>query len=196
MHTPAGDILNGRPGRGRNVIKQSLAVDFAHARRVQIIAAYFLPTWPMRRALARVVRRGGQVQLLLAGQSDVPMSQLASQRLYQSLLRAGIEIYEYQPQILHAKLIVIDHTIYAGSANLDVRSLHLNYELLVRLPNETLASEARSTFARDLKHCRRIDPAAWPKSRSFWRQIRERCAYFLFAHVDPFISRRQMQRLR
>ncbi len=196
LHTPMGDILTGRPGRGRNVIKQSLAEDFAHAQRVQIIAAYFLPTWPMRRALARVVRRGGQVQLLLAGRSDVPMSQLASQQLYQSLLRAGIEVYEYQPQILHAKMIVIDDIIYAGSANLDVRSLNINYELLVRLPNEALASEARTAFANDLKHSQRIDPAAWRKSRSFWRRLRERWAYFMFAHVDPYISRRQMGRLR
>ncbi len=196
LHTPAGDLLNGRPGRGRNVIKQSLAADFAHAKKVQIIAAYFLPTWPMRRALARVVRRGGQVQLLLAGHSDVPMARLASQRLYQSLLRAGIEIYEYQPQILHAKLIVVDNTIYVGSANLDIRSLNLNYELLLRLPNVTLANEARSAFGRDLKHSQRIDPAAWRKARSLWRRIRERWAYFMFAHVDPFISRRQMQHLR
>ncbi len=196
LHTPTGDILSGRPGRGRNAIKQSLATDFAHAKRVQIIAAYFLPTWPMRRALARVVRRGGQVQLLLAGHSDVPMAQLASQRIYQSLLRAGIEIYEYQPQVLHAKLIVIDDTIYAGSANLDIRSLNINYELLVRLPNATLADEAQSIFAKDLKYSQRIDPAVWRKSRSFWRRIRERWAYFMFAHVDPFISRRQMHRLR
>ena len=196
LHTSTGDILSGRPGRGRNVIKQSLAADFAHARRVQIIASYFLPTWPMRRALARVVRRGGQVQLLLAGHSDVPMAQLASQRLYQSLLRAGIEIYEYQPQILHAKLIVVDNTIYAGSANFDIRSLNINYELLVRLPNATLAKEARSTFANDLEHSRRIEPVAWRKSRSFWRRIRERWAYFMFAHVDPYISRRQMCRPR
>ena len=196
LHTSAGDILSGRPGLGRNVIKQALAADFANARRVQIIAAYFLPTWPMRRALARVVRRGGQVQLLLAGKSDVPMAQLASHRLYQSLLRAGLEIHEYQPQILHAKLIVIDDIIYAGSANFDIRSLNINYELLVRLPHETLAKEARATFARDLKHSQRIDPATWRKSRSFWRRVRERWAYFMFAHVDPYISRRQMKPLR
>ena len=196
LQAPQGDILIGRPSRGRNAIKHSLAVDLAPARHVQIMAAYFLPTWPIRRALARVVRRGGQVQLLLAGQSDVPLSQLACQGLYQRLLRAGMEIYEYQPQVLHAKLVVIDDIVYIGSANLDTRSLDINYELLVRLPNLKLASEARAMFAEDLTRSRRIDPAVWRKARSFWQRLKERWAYFLLAHVDPFIARRQLKRLR
>ncbi len=56
----------------------------------------------------------------------------AARSLYQRLLKAGVEIYEYQPQILHAKLIISDGVTYVGSSNLDIRSLNLNYELMLR----------------------------------------------------------------
>jgi cardiolipin synthase len=115
-------LLSG-PGRGFNFLKRALATDLASARHVQIICAYFLPTWRLRRELIRVVQRGGRVQLILAGKTDVLLSQLASHRLYRLLLRKRIEIFEYQPQILHAKLIIADELVYAGSANLDARSL-------------------------------------------------------------------------
>ena len=96
------------------------------------MVAYFLPSWRLRRDLMRVVRRGGRVQLILAGQSDVQLSKLAAQSLYRRLLRAGVEIYEYQPQILHAKLFMVDDAVYTGSSNLDTRSLQINYELMIR----------------------------------------------------------------
>ena len=136
------------------------------------------------------------MQLILPGKSDVPLSQLASQRLYHTLLRSGIEIYEYQPQILHTKLFIIDHVVYAGSANLDPRSLSINYELLVRVPNERLAYEAQAIFAEDLSHCRKIDAAVWRTSRSIWRKLKERWAYFIIARVDPYLARRQLRTLR
>jgi len=191
-----GELLLSGPGRGGNPIKRALQDDLVGARDVKIIQAYFLPTWRIRRELMRVVRRGGRVQLILAGKSDVLLSQLAARSLYQRLLRAGVEIYEYQPQILHAKLIVVDQVVYVGSANLDARSLHINYELLMRLPDRQLAAEARKIFAADLQHCRSIERVAWRKSRTFWNKLKERWAYFLFARVDTYVARRQFRTLR
>ncbi len=106
--TDDADLLLSGPGRGRNPFKRALRRDLARARTVQIIAAYFLPTRRIRRDLMGVVKRGGRVQLILAGKSDVLLSHLAGRSLYRRLLKAGVEIYEYQPQILHAKLILID----------------------------------------------------------------------------------------
>src|ERR1017187_4107745 len=108
----AEQILFSGPGRGRSPIKRALRKDLARAQHVQMIVAYFLPTWRLRRDLMRVVRRGGRVQLILAGKSDVHLSQLAGQSLYGRLLKGGVEIYEYQPQILHAKLIIVDDIVY------------------------------------------------------------------------------------
>jgi cardiolipin synthase len=188
-------LLSG-PGLLRDGLKRSLAQDLKSARSVKIICAYFLPTWRLRKSILSVARRGGSVQLILAGKSDVALSQLASRRLYRTFLRAGVEIFEYQPQILHAKLFIIDNIVYAGSANMDVRSLRINYELLVRISEPALAAEAREMFGRDLVHCRRIERLTWKKSRNFWAKLKENWAYFILARVDPYIARRQLKYLR
>ncbi len=192
---PEEQLLFSGPGRGRNPFKRALHTDLKRAKNVQMIIAYFLPTWRLRRELMRVARRGGKVQLILAGKSDVLLSMLAAQGLYRRFLKGNIEIYEYQPQILHAKLIVVDDIVYLGSANLDTRSLRINYELMIRFENKAIAKEAREIFAKNLKHCHRVTAEEWRKSRSFWRKLKQRWAYFLLNHLDPYLARRQWRDL-
>jgi cardiolipin synthase len=187
-------LLSG-PGRGRNPIKTFLQSDLNHAVDIRIISAYFLPTWRIRHALMRVARSGGRVQLILAGKSDVLLAQLAAQSLYRRLLRSGIEIYEYEPQILHAKLFIIDDVVYAGSANLDQRSLNINYELLIRFADASLVEQAREIFAKNLKHCRQVTMEGWRRSRSIWRRLKQRWAYLVLVRIDPYIAQRQWKGL-
>ncbi len=184
-------ILLSGPRPAGSSFKRALRKDLARAHDVKIIVAYFLPTWRMRRALTRVVTRGGRVQLILAGKSDVLLSQLAGRSLYRRLLKAGVEIYEYQPQILHAKLIIIDDVVHVGSANLDTRSLNINYELMVRIHNREIAEQAREVFASNLKRCVRITLHEWRRTRTLWRRIKQRWAYFLLVRIDPLIARWQ-----
>jgi len=195
VRAPHEQLLLSGPGRGRNPIKHALKNDLARARDVQIIVAYFLPTWSIRRQLVQAVRHGGNVQLVLAGKSDVALSQLAGQSLYRRLLKSGVQIYEYQPQILHAKLIIIDDVVYAGSANLDQRSLNINYELMVRFENQEMAAKAREIFANALKHCQPITPESWRKSRTIWRRLKQYWAYLVLVRIDPYIARRQWKDL-
>lgn len=185
-------LLLGGPGRGYNFMKSTLADDLAQARDVQIICAYFLPTWRLRRELLGVRQRGGRVRLILAGKSDIRLSKLATQRLYQMLLKKGVEIYEYQPQILHAKLFIIGDNAYVGSSNLDARSLNINYELLVRVSEPDVVAGGREIFEDALKHCQRIDPATWRSARSLWTKLMEDWAYFLLARVDPYLARKRL----
>ncbi len=189
-------VLSSGPGCRHGEIKRVLAQDLARASRVRIMSGYFLPTWRLRRELRRVARRGGRVQLILAGRTDVLLSQMASRRLYRSLLRSGVEIYEYQPQVLHAKLVVIDDAVYAGSANLDTRSLSINYEVVARVRDAGLAAEAAAAFDADLHHCRRIERAGWRRSRTWWTRIRERVAYLILAKLDLLLVRWQLKSLR
>jgi cardiolipin synthase A/B len=181
-------IVNG-PGRRPGEFKRILAKELKTASSVQIISAYFLPTWRLRKALIRIAKRGGRVQIILPAKSDVPISQLASRSLYRMLLRAGVEIYEYQPQILHSKLIVIDDEVFVGSANLDTRSLWINYELVLNLTDSSVATQARAIFQEDLRHSVRIEPAKWRKARSFWGKCKESWAYFILARMDPYMAR-------
>jgi cardiolipin synthase len=188
-------LLLGGPGLGRNPIRRTLRIDLASARTVQVMAAYFLPPWSLRRDFSRVARHGGTVQFLLAGKSDVALSQLAAHSLYQRLLKSGADIYEYMPQVLHAKLIIVDDAVYVGSANLDPRSLGINYELMLRLTHPPLVAEARAIFSAALAQSRRIEFAEWKRARSFWTRLQERWAYFVLARVDPHVAQRQWRAL-
>jgi cardiolipin synthase len=187
-------LLSG-PGRGHSPIKRWLRRDLSGAKDVRIISAYFLPTWRLRRDLASVVARGGRVQLVLPGKSDVTVSQLAARSLYRRLLKGGIEVYEYQPQILHSKLIVMDDVVFVGSANLDPRSLNINYELMIRFENRDFAGEARRIFGAAAEHSKRIRQEDWRRSGSLWNRLKQHWAYFLLVRVDPYIARRQWKAL-
>lgn len=180
-------LLTG-PGRGHRALRRNLIKDLGRARRVEIICAYFIPTKRLRKALANVVRRGGSVTLILAGRSDVPSSRLATRSLYHRLMRSGVQIYEYEPQILHSKLFILDDILYVGSANLDARSLKINYELLLRLDDAATARQAHELFQADLAHSCRVDPATWQHSRSWWQRLKERLAYTFYAQIDPYFT--------
>ena len=196
LKKPAGELLLSHPGRGAGPFQTALYQDLAKAREVRIVSAYFLPTRRVRRDLMRVARRGGRVQLILAGQSDILVSQLAARSLYHRLLKAGVEIYEYQPQVLHAKLILSDGVVYVGSSNLDIRSLNLNYELMLRLEDKTVAVEAREIFERLLKHSQRIELRQWRKSQTFWQRWKNHWAHFLLTRIDPFVALRQFRTMK
>ena len=191
----AGQLLLSGPGRGASPLLRSLRKDLSKVRDVRIVVAYFLPPWRLRRELQRVARRGGRVQLILAGKSDVALSQLAGRSLYQPMLRAGVEIYEYEPQVLHAKLFIVGGAVYAGSANLDFRSLKLNYELMTRFENTAVVAQAGEIFDAMLAQSLRIERGAWKKSRSLWTRWKEQWANFLLARVDPYLSLRQWRAL-
>jgi cardiolipin synthase len=190
-----GQLLLSGPGRGRSPIKEALQWDIAHGRQIQIIVAYFLPSWRMRKSLGRVAHRGGNVNLILPGKSDVVVSQLAGRSLYSRLLRGGVRIHEYQPQILHAKLFIIDDVVYVGSANLDQRSLSINYELMIRFESKVMAEQARQVFEIDLKNSLEINADHWRRSNSIWRRLKQHWSYFLLARIDPYIAGRQWRRL-
>ena len=188
---PKEEILLSGPGRGQSPIKHALRRDLRSAAQAQIMVAYFLPTWRLRRDLFGIVRRGGSVDLILAGKSDVLISQLAGQSLYRRFLNAGVSIYEYQPQVLHAKLFIVDDAVYVGSANLDQRSLNINYELMIRFEDKRMAGEARWLFTESLKHCRRISSEQWRESRTFWRRLQQRWAYWLLVRIDPYLAQQR-----
>lgn len=190
-----GSLLLTHPGRGASPFQTALYHDLAQARDVRIMSAYFLPTRHVRRSLTHVVKHGGRVQLILAGKTDVLVSQLAVRNLYRRLLKAGVEIYEYQPQILHAKLIIVDDLTYVGSSNLDIRSLNLNYELMLRLEDSEAVGEARDIFDRCLKYSQKI-PAHWWKTLGFWQRWKHRWAHFLLTRIDPLVALQQFRSVK
>ena len=133
--------------RHRRDIEGAYLLAIEKAQFEIIIAnAYFFPGLNFRHALLDAAGRGVRVVLLLQGKKDHPLLQHASHALYGRFLDAGIEIYEYHPSIMHAKVAVIDkHWATVGSSNLDPFSLLLSLEANVVVDDES--------FAKELKQC-------------------------------------------
>lgn len=188
-------VLQSGFGWPRAQLRRALHQDLQRARSVRCTAAYFLPSSRIRRELIQCVRRGGSVQLLLAGHTDVPIAKYASEHIYARLLRRGVQLFEYQPQVLHAKLLVIDDVVYVGSSNLDRRSLHINYELMLRLEWPQLAADARALFDADLTRSAAVSLPHWRRRRRWWERWRSAGAYWILSRLDPLIARRRLREL-
>jgi len=188
-------VLTAGPGFRGSLLRRILVRDFQSAHRLSIMAAYFTPPWRMRRALRRAAKRG-IVRIVLPGVSDVRTMRLAAQHLYEGMLRHGVEIFEYQPQVLHAKLVVVDDVVCVGSCNFDVRSLQLNFDFLVRIPNAELAAQARAIIAHDIGHSFAVTLPEWHASSGWWRRTVRWVAYWLATRFDPFLARRNWRALR
>ncbi len=119
-------------------LKQELAV----AESVDLVSAYFSPSQSILRRLAKVTRKG-KSRLILAGKTDNKATIGAARSLYKYLLKRGAQIYEFQPLPLHMKMLVIDDASYIGSSNLDVRSLFINMEIMLRIEDKALAEYLR-----------------------------------------------------
>ncbi len=186
-----GDLFLLSPGRGRNPALDSLVRDVETAASVQLTSAYFLPPRRLRDALCKAARRGTRIQLLLPGKCDVKLAQMAARGQYMRLLRAGAEIYEYQAAILHAKRYILDDVVYVGSANLDLRSLNINYEILLRMVDRDLAGEGRAVPGRTGRSTRSF-PEIW-QQQALWSRIRTASTS---VRIDARFAIRQLSRLR
>lgn len=184
-----------KPGFGKNPLRTALREDLKTAKDIAITSSYFLPTPRLRAQLAQAERNGARVRLILAGKSDVRLMWLASQSLYYGLVRRGIEIFEYQPQVLHAKVMVLDDIVYIGSANLDPRSLHINFEIMLRVKDAVLAAKARAQFEHDLRQSHAVTLAQVTSVRSWSLRLKSRIAYFILTKLDPWIARGHLRRV-
>jgi len=193
---PIPSLLASGPGGIDSNIKITLLRDLQHAHCIRIISAYFLPTRRIRKILIRAARQGRDVKIITAGKTDVAMARYAGRALYRSLLKAGVNIHEYHAQILHTKLIIADNVVYVGSANLDTRSLNINYELLVRINDGHLAQEAHEIFRDYLPHCQNINPTTWGQARGYWEKLLERLSHFVLARLDFLLARRLLSKMR
>ena len=118
---------------------------FNRARKsITIICSYFLPGRTLRKQLAKAVKRGVRVKIILAGPSDVMVAKYAERYLYNSMLRHGIELYEYQPTVLHAKMAVVDeHWVTIGSYNVNNISAYASMELNLDIRNRPFARQVQ-----------------------------------------------------
>ncbi len=187
--SPELELLLSGPGRNASAFQLRLREDLAAATRIQIASAYFLPTLRQRKLLRAAARRGVPVEIVVPGKTDVVWSKRAARHLYGGLLRAGVKIYEYEPQIMHTKLIVTEAAAYVGSSNLDTRSLHINYELMLRVTEPAVVAGGQALFDLLRARSKAVNWGEWRHSRPWFSRLRDAAAFGLLARVDPYVTR-------
>ena len=126
------------------------------------------------------MRRGADVRVLSPGSSsDVRSTYLAARARYEELLGGGVRIWEYEPDMIHAKTMVVDGVWgIVGTMNLDNRSMAFNDECNLLVHDETVAAELERLFLADLEHSTEIDLETFRK-RPLWRKALELGAHGL-----------------
>jgi cardiolipin synthase len=173
-HFPFPDGANGSPAmvvissptsggstRARILFQALLA---SATKNIAISTPYFLPDASVRRELVRAVsERKVEVRIVTPGKaSDHALTRSSSRRLYGELLRAGIRIFEYQPAMIHAKILIVDDLwSVGGSTNFDHRSFGLNEEINLAVFDPRLAQRLREDFETDLAASREVTLEQW-----------------------------------
>ncbi len=156
----AAFVVRSSPSGGASDLKRVYVLALGSARQsIEITTPYFVTDESSRWAFEDAVRRGVKIRLIVEGDiTDAMPVKYASRRHYEQLMELGIEIYEYQPTMMHTKTFVVDGAwSMFGSANFDNRSLELNDELNVAVTNRDLAGRLLADFEQDLKSSRRLD---------------------------------------
>ena len=181
----AAGRLSLSEARQRSVLANGVLrrIDSATAR-AWIMSAYFVPSRRFRKALRRAARRGVDVRLLLPGaRTDHPWVRQAARRFYGKLLRNGVKIFEYQPRMLHAKMILCDDWVSIGSSNLDRWSFRWNLEANQEIADAYFANTAAAVFAGDFAVSRALSRRYW-RQRAWLDRVRETIAGLLDRELD------------
>jgi cardiolipin synthase len=152
-------------GRGRRRMRNLFRFSAQQARAsILLTTAYFIPSRKMTALLENAVRRGVRVRLLVPGRSDIPAASYAGRAFFGRLLKAGVEIFTYLGEMLHAKTYVFDQSwSVIGSTNLDYQSLFYNDEGNVGILDPEFGRKMTEIFEEDLKNSNRIDLEVWQR---------------------------------
>lgn len=156
-------VVRSSPTGGSFSMYTMFLLAMSSARKsIYITNPYFLPDDRMTRVLTEAPKRGVRVVVLLPGAIDNNIVRHASRAKFGELIEAGIEIYEYQAGLLHAKTMTVDGTwATIGSTNLDSRSFALNQELNAVVYDKEVVSRLEKIFADDLAYARKVHHRRW-----------------------------------
>ncbi len=143
-------------------------------KRIRLQSAYFSPDDALVRALEEAVQRGVEVDVLLPGpHADKRVTQLASEAIYSELVGAGVRIWNFQPAMMHAKIMVVDGAAaLVGSSNVNRRSLDHDEEVAMVVIDQPTVDLLEQHFLDDLERSRRIDLTRW-ENRGMRQRLKE-----------------------
>lgn len=179
--SPAADdtrtiVIWSNPTGGVTNVKQLYLYSIAAARRtIDIQSPYFIPDASAVAALRDARSRGVKVRILGDGEiTDAKSVKHASRDTFQRLLEAGIDVYEYVPTMMHAKIMIVDGVLSVfGSGNFDNRSLELNDEITLAVFSPDLGRQLARAFDEDLTRSKQWSLDEWRRRPWHWK-VRER----------------------
>lgn len=175
----------------RDILQSLVRALHGSQRRIWLATPYFLPTWRVRRALRKAASRGVEVRLLLSGRhTDHPPIRFAGQRYYPGLLKAGVQIFEYQPRFLHLKMVLVDDWVSVGSCNFDHWNLRFNLDANLEALDPTLAASVAASFQADFADSQEITLDDW-RARPLWRRLQQRLWGWLDRLAVNLLDRRR-----
>ena len=159
--------------------QQGIMSDFYYSlissatQSIWIATPYFVPDESIRTALRVAAAKGIEVRVMVPEINDSFLTQYASRSYFPELLRYGVEVYSYQKGFLHQKLIIVDGNLASiGTANMDMRSFHLNFEVNVFLFGSSAIRDLAADYEEDMKDSERIRPVEFYK-RGFFNRAKE-----------------------
>jgi cardiolipin synthase A/B len=162
--TSDAHVVSSASGDAVSSVALLYTMAIASARREVIIQnPYFAPDEGVCELLGMMVKRGVAVHLMVPGKhTDSPFVRRAGCHLYGDLLRAGVRLYEFEPTLIHQKIVIVDGIwSHIGSTNFDARSLSLNEEVGIGIRDAQLASDLRAAFEGDLKRSKELSSQRW-----------------------------------
>lgn len=173
-------IITSGPDSSIRQIRDNYLELFHKARStIYIQTPYFVPDDAVLSALQIAARSGVDVRLMIPCKPDHPFVYWATYSYVGDLLEAGARCYTYENGFLHAKGVTVDGVVSCyGTANMDIRSFELNFEVNATIYDEETAMRLEEIFLHDLEYCREVTRESYAK-RSLWIRIREQCSRLL-----------------
>jgi cardiolipin synthase len=178
---PVALAIASSPSDSAQPIRLLYWLSFRSAReRICISSSYFIPGPLIRDAIKERARSGVDVRILVPGvKTDAKPVRLAGHGYYEELLEAGVRIFEYEPTMMHAKTVTIDHVwSIVGSSNMDARSTEINEENNLAIADEGLARAIEEGFLGDVERSREIRLEEF-RRRSLFARFKERVCSLL-----------------
>ena len=151
--------------------------------RVQVMTPYFIPNASLAAALKAAALRGVSVDIVVPGKNNLPYVAWASQAMMLDLVKFGVRVYKQPPPFSHTKLLIVDEFyVVLGSANLDPRSLRLNFEFNLEAYDRELASKLSLEFDKARARSEEITEEVLA-ARSFWVRLRDSMAKLLAPYL-------------
>ena len=172
LSSPAALVVTDRP-HVQQVAELYASMAERSQRSLEITDAYLVLQKSAQATFCAAARRGVSVRMLLPGRNNHPLAGAAARHGYESLLQAGVEIWEWDGAMIHAKTAVMDGELtLVGSSNLDPLSMRRNYELNLLVADAVTGARMQDMFEQDLRTATRIELSAW-RRRPLWQRLAE-----------------------